>query len=252
MHEIVLFLAGIVVGAMNSIAGGGLLIGFPIMLALGIPPLTANATGHLAVLPGSLSAAYGYRKYIRKVDRLYMWLMLPCFVGGAIGALILRNTSNARFGEIVPWLIFFAVVLFAVQPFLHFHLHRHMHGKLKGIGPLFIIAIALFPVAIYGGYFGAGFGFIMLAFLGFSKLHDIHQMNGLKNLAGACISIVSIAFLFSAHLINWKYGLIMAAGGVVGGYYGAVLTQKISTHAIRIIVIVIGVSTAAYLGYRVS
>jgi uncharacterized membrane protein YfcA len=108
----------------------------------------------------------------------------------------------------------------------------------------------LFPVAIYGGYFGAGFGFIMLAFLGFTKLHDIHKINGLKNLAGVAISGVSLACLFSTHLIDWRAGLAMAAGSTTGGYYGSKLTQRISTHAIRIIVILIGFGTAAYIGLR--
>ncbi len=250
MSDILLFGAGMVVGAMNAIAGGGILIGFPVLLAAGLPALAANITSNIVVLPGTLSSAWGYRKYIRKVPRRYILLMIPCLVGATIGALILRNTDATQFQNLVPGLVLFAVLLFAAQPFLHFHLHRHIHGKSKGLKPLLLIALALLPVAIYGGYFGAGFGFIMLAFLGFTKLHEIHQMNGLKNLAGSCISIMSIVCLYSTHLINWHYGLVMAAGGAIGGYYGTVLTQKVSSHTIRIIVIVIGLATATYLGLR--
>lgn len=250
VQEILLFIAGIAVGAMNAIAGGGMLIGFPILLAVGLPPFVANITSNIVVLPGSLSSAYGYRKYLRKVHPRYLLLMVPCLVGATIGALILRNTSGGDFQRLVPGLVLFAVVLFAAQPFLHFHLHRHIKGKRKAIRPLVVIAIALLPVAIYGGYFGAGFGFIMLAFLGFTKLHEIHQMQSLKNLAGASISLMSVICLFSTHLINWRFGLTMAAGGLVGGYYGAVLTQKVSTHTIRVSVILIGLVTAVYLGFR--
>lgn len=250
MHDIILFGAGIIVGAMNAIAGGGMLIGFPVLLAVGMPALSANITSNIVVLPGSLSSAWSYRKYIRRVPRRYLLLMVPCLIGSTIGALILRNTPGSRFQDLVPGLITFAVVLFAFQPLLHFHLHRHIHGKSKKWLPLVLISIALLPVAIYGGYFGAGFGFIMLAFLGFTKLHEVHQMNGLKNLAGASIAIMSIICLYSTHLINWHYGLVMAAGGTIGGYYGGLLTQKIPSHIVRVIVIAIGVGTVIYLGIR--
>lgn len=249
-QEIIVFVAGIAVGAMNAIAGGGLLIGFPVMLAIGIPPLTANITGHLVVLPGNISAAYGYRKYMRKVDNKYLLLLIPTSLGAAVGAILLRNTSPQKFEDIIPILVFMAVGLFAFQPYLHFHLNRHLRGALKGIKPLVVIGLAIFPLAIYGGYFGAGFGFIMLAFLGFTKLHEIHQMNGLKNLAALSISVVSLIFLYSTGLINWKYGLIMAAGGTIGAYYGATLTQKVSSHALRIVIIIIGVVTASFLAFK--
>lgn len=250
LQDIGLFLAGIIVGAMNAIAGGGILFGFPVMLATGLSPLVANATSNIVVLPGSLASAYGYRKYLRKVPRQYIFLLVPCLIGAIIGALILRHTPTSKFDSMVPCLIIFAVLLFAFQPFLHHHLHMHMKSKRKAFQPLALIAVALLPVAIYGGYFGAGFGFIMLAFLGFTKLHDIHKMNSLKNLASATISCASLICLFSAHLIDWRTGIIMAVGASLGGYYGARLAQKTSTHAVRIIVIIIGLSTAVYLGFR--
>lgn len=252
MSEYILFFAGIVVGLMNAIAGGGLLIGFPIMLAVGMPPLVANITGHLVVLPGTLSASYSYRKYLKRINKRYAILLIPIIFGGAIGALLLRNTSAEQFREIVPVLVFAAVLLFAIQPLIHFHLNRHIRGQLRGILPLIFIGLALLPVAIYGGYFGAGFGFIMLAFLGFTKLHEIHQMTGLKNLAGFCISVVSLIFLYPTHLINWRYGIIMAIGSAIGSYYGANISQKISSHSLRIIVVIIGICTATYLAFHSS
>lgn len=250
LHDVILFGVGIIVGAMNAIAGGGMLLGFPVLMAFGLSPISANITSNIVVMPGGLSSAYSYRKYLRKLRRRYLLLLIPCIVGGAIGALILRNTSSDQFQQIVPALIGFAVILFTFQPFLHHHLHRHVHGKRKGMKPLVLIAVALLPVAIYGGYFGAGFGFIMLAFLGFTKLHDIHRMTGLKNLATVCIASVSVICLYSTHLINWHYGLVMGAGSVVGGYYGALLSQKVSSHTLRIVVIVVGIGTAGYLAIR--
>lgn len=254
LHDIILFLSGIVVGVMNAIAGGGMLIGFPILLALGLPALTANATANIVVLPGNLSAAYGYRKFLRRVPKMYLLLLVPAILGSAFGAILLRHTSFTSFEHYIPWLILFAAVLFTFQPFLYKQLHTHLHGskkKKKSMKPLIIVGIAALPLAVYGGYFGAGFGFIMLAFLGFTGLHDhIHRMNALKNVITVFIAATSIACLYSAHLIDWKHGLIMGAGNMLGGYYGAVGTQKVSSHILRIIVIVIGVSTAVYLGFR--
>lgn len=248
--DLVLFLAGIVVGAMNAVAGGGSLIAFPVLLATGLPPLAANVTHYATVLPGAISAAYGYRKFIRRLSKQYLLLLIPCVLGAAIGATLLLRTPAEQFQNVVPALVIFAVVLFAFQPLLHFHLHRHIRGLSKGLQPLVLIAIALFPVAIYGGYFGAGFGFIMLAFLGLTRLHDINKMNGLKNLAGGIICVVSLAFLWHTNLIDWHTGLVMAAGGMVGGYYGAVLTQRIPSHLVRMIIIAIGAGTAIYIGIQ--
>jgi uncharacterized membrane protein YfcA len=254
MHDVILFAAGLVVGSMNAVAGGGMLVGFPVMLALGIPALTANATTNIIVLPGNITATYGYRKYLKRVPRQYLLLLIPATIGGGLGATLLRHTSPDRFEQYVPALILMAVVLFAFQPVLYSQLHRHLHGPKRlrsSLQPLYMIGLAILPISVYGGYFGAGFGFIMLAFLGFTRLHDhIHRMNALKNITTICIASASLACLFSSHLIDWHHGLVMGSGSLLGGYYGAVLTQKVPSHAIRIIVIVIGLSTASYLALR--
>lgn len=247
LKEIILFLVGIVVGGMNAIAGGGTLLGFPVLLAFGVPALAANATSNIVVLPGQLASVFGYRKYLKKMPRGYLLLLIPCVIGGTIGALILRHSSYSGFERLVPGLVLFAIVLFAFQPLLHFHFHRHLQRKPTANKPPRWLFPTLLPLAVYGGYFGAGLGFVLLAFLGFTKLHDVHKMNALKNLAAATICIVSIICLYGAHLINWRLGLVMAAGNLVGGYGGSVLAQKISSHAIRVVVIIIGLSTVAYL-----
>jgi uncharacterized membrane protein YfcA len=150
----------------------------------------------------------------------------------------------------VPWLILFAVGMFAFQPFLHHYLHKHLTSRSKRAKPLVIIAFALFPVAIYGGYFGAGLGFIMLAFLGFTKIQDAHQMNAMKNVAATVMCVGSIIVLAPGSFIDWHAGLVMAAGSTIGGYSGARFAQRISSHTIRVAVIIIGVVTTAYLAFR--
>jgi len=250
MRDFLLFGVGILVGGMNSIAGGGMLIGFPMLLAAGMPALAANVTTNIVVIPGQIGAIIGYRKYLKKIPRSYLMLVIPCVIGAGIGSSILRRTPSSRFNELIPGLLLLAVILFAAQPVLHFHLRRHLRGQAKGLSTLFLIGLALLPMSIYGGYFGVGFGFVILAFLGFTKMHDIHQINALKNIATLCIALTSIIVLFSTGFINWEYGLSMAAGCALGGYYGARLAQRFSSHAIRILVIIIGFAAVTYLALR--
>lgn len=248
--DILLFLVGIVVGAMNGIAGGGMLIGFPALLVAGLTALHATATAGIVILPGQLASAYGYRKYLRTVPRQYLLLLIPCAAGGGIGAYILRHTPVHQFAMFVPWLILLAVGLFALQPFLHGYIRRHLSSHTKRMKPLAVTGSALFPLSIYGGYFGPGFGFVILAFLSFTRLKDLHQINGMKNLAAVAIASMSILILAPGSFINWHLGLVMAAGGVVGGFAGSHLAQKVSGHALRIFVIFIGLVAAIYLVLR--
>lgn len=250
MVDVGLFFVGIVVGGMNAIAGGGMLVGFPVLLAAGLPAIVANATACVIILPGQISSAYGYRKYLRNISGKYLWLLFPCTIGAAIGATLLRHTSYARFAELVPGLVLLAVALFAFQPVIKHQLHRHLHGKAKNAKPLVIIAVLLLPLAVYGGYFGAGFGFVMLALLSFTKLHDLHQINGMKNLGAIGIGLASLLILYNSGLIDWRHGLIMAGGSLLGGFGGSHVAQRFSSHTIRVVVVAIGFATAIYLGFR--
>jgi uncharacterized membrane protein YfcA len=247
LKDIILFVVGIIVGIMNAVAGGGMLLGFPVLLAIGMPALAANATANIIVLPGQLASAYGYRRYLRKIPRSYLLLLIPCAIGAVVGALLLRHTSYNGFAHLAPDLIAFAVILFAMQPYLHFHFHRHIIRKVTVNRPPLWLALALLPLSVYGGYFGAGLGFVLLAFFGFTNLRDIHKMNALKNLVAALIAAISICCLYSAHFIDWHHGLFMAAGDFIGGYTGARLAQRIPSHAIRVVVIAVGLVTAGYL-----
>jgi uncharacterized membrane protein YfcA len=143
-------LVGVIVGGMNSIAGGGMLLGFPVLLATGMPALAANATSNIITLPGQLSSAYGYRQYLRRTPRKYLFLIIPCIVGAAIGATILRRTPSDQFDRLVPELVMFAVLLFTFQPFLHRYVHRHLHGPKRHrrrLRPLLIIGLAMLPIS---------------------------------------------------------------------------------------------------------
>lgn len=249
MTELLVFFTGIIVGAMNAIAGGGLLIGFPVLVAAGVPPIVANATSHITVIPGQIASTIAYKKYLKRISPRYLLVLATCFVGGFIGSTLLRYTPVDKFKEAVPLLILFAVLLFAFQPFIQKHIHYHLKGRRKQLRSIALLSIGLLPAAIYGGYFGAGFGFIMLAFLSFSRLHDIHRMNAIKGLAGLSVASASTVALLGSGLINWHLGIFMALGNVIGGYYGAHISQRFTTHAIRVFITVIGVLAAIYLAY---
>jgi len=245
--DIVLLLTGFVVGAMNAIAGGGMLVGFPMMISLGTPALLANATTGVVTLPGQMASAWGYRRYLRKVPVRYALFIVPVFVGAFLGSTLLKHTSSAHFADIVPGLVLFGVVLFALQPYLHFHLHQHVKGKRRSWLPMVLLGLALVPLSFYGGYFGAGYGFMMLAFLGFTNLPDAHMMNGMKNIAATFVGLAAILCLWSTQLIQWRIGLIMAVGSVIGGYCGARGAQKVSGHWLRLGIICIGLGAVVYL-----
>ena len=248
--DIIILLVGIVVGVMNAIAGGGMLVGFPVLVALGIPPLVANVTANIITPPGMIVAAVKYRTYLRKVPKRYALILIPVVLGSLAGALVLRQTSSDHFAELVPWLVLFGVALFAFQPFIHILLHRHMHFKRTGLWPIFFICLAMLPVSFYGGYFGAGFGFMMLAFLGLGKLHEIHMLNAMKNVAGVIMSVICLVVLYSTGNIDWHVGIVMAIGTATGGYLGATVAQKISSHWLRIVVIILGFAAVAYLAFQ--
>lgn len=245
--DIILLVAGFAVGAMNAIAGGGMLVGFPVLVALGIPPLMANATGNVVTAPGQISSAYGYRRYLRKVPTGYALLLVPIALGCAAGALTLRQTPPEHFARMVPVLVLFGVLLFAFQPFLHFHLHKHISKRLRKVKLMIWFGLAMIPLSFYGGYFGAGFGFMMLAFLGMTNLHDTHMMNAMKNVTGIVIAGTSLLCLLTSGLIDWRHGLVMAVGSTVGGYVGARGAQKVSSHWLRWIIICIGLAAVIYL-----
>lgn len=245
MLSIGLLLVCFIAGLVNSVAGGGILIVFPALLATGMPPVTANATSNLISWPGALSSAYAYRAQLRKLPSKYLWLLLPCFLGAIAGAYFLEHTDNSEFTRAVPWLVLIAVILFTIQPLLHRRLANNLEHHRTA--PLVVVGMALLPMSLYGGYFGAGFGFLMLAFLGFTHISNVHQINGLKNLASASITLVCTVYFGFTHLINWHYAPFMIIGSLLGGYIGARYAQRINQHTVHLCIIIIGLFVAAAL-----
>lgn len=245
MLSLGLFFACLLAGLVNSVAGGGIMVVFPALLAVGLSPITANATSNLISWPGALSSAYGYRQQLRKLPAKYLLLLVPCFGGAAVGAYLLEKTGSSSFSRAAPFLVLAAVGLFIVQSFLHRRLERNL--QVHHNAPLIIMGFALIPMAIYGGYFGAGFGFLMLAFLGFTRITSMHQINGLKNLASATITLVCTVYFGFTGLINWHYALPMITGSLIGGYVGARWAQKVNPRLIHHFIVTLGLLVAITL-----
>lgn len=233
-----LLAGGFVAGAMNAVAGGGTIVTFPLLMAFGMPSIQANATNTLALLVGMSGSIYGYRSHLPAV-RPWLKIFAPVSIaGGLIGALLLTHTSEKVFSQLVPFLIFFATVLF-----LFSDLVRRFAGLEDGKASsshLAAAAVLQFFVAVYGGYFGAGIGILMLAALGLIGHKNIHEMNGIKTVLGALINVVAAVYFVFAGLVVWPQAVVIVLGAAVGYYSGAFFSSRISPRQVRGIVVFIG------------
>ncbi len=244
--------AGALAGVMNAIAGGGTIVTFPSLILAGLSSIVANATSTVALLPGALSSLAGYRKRIPTVVR---WLRLfapVSLVGGLIGGILLVQTPSSMFDRFVPFLILFATVLFMAHSFFsRLFASRQVQ---KGAEPSrrWIIGAMAFQlgVAIYGGYFGAGIGILMLASLGMLGFEDVHEMNTVKVVLGFMINVVAAAYFIASGLIEWAEAGIMAGGTIAGGFLGAHYAQKVKQTTVRRLITVIGLGISAYMFYK--
>lgn len=258
---LVVVLISAVAGAVNSIAGGGTLLTFPALVGIGVAPLNANATSTVALWPGSFASMYGYRGELAGALRWALGFAAPSLVGGGVGAWLLLQTPPSRFDAIVPWLVLGATALFVLQPAIVRSIKRRRSERIAegGVAATFAdrtsdgslpapsVILLQFAVGIYGGYFGAGAGIVMLAVLGFIGLTNIHRMNGLKNWGGLCMNAVAaIAFSFSS-LVSWPIAMAMATGSIGGGYLGSRAAQRTDPRYVRAIVVVIGLSGGLWL-----
>jgi uncharacterized protein len=251
VQGLLLFGAAIMAGMINSVAGGGTLVTFPALVWSGRPEIIANATNTFALVPGTLASAYGYRGELVKAPRKFLYLLIPSVVGGLIGAVLLRLTPPAAFAALVPFLVLFATVLFMIQGKVQRWLRSGASAHEEATTSWLIGAgFYQFLVAIYGGYFGAGIGILMLAVLGIMGLTDIHQMNGLKNIFGSMINGVAAVYFVFAGLIDWPSAVLMAAGSIVGGYGAAGIARRLGQTFVRRVVIIIGFAMAISLFFK--
>jgi uncharacterized membrane protein YfcA len=245
-----LVVAGVVAGVMNSLAGGGTLLTFPSLIFAGLPAIAANATNSLALLTGIGTSIWGYRRELATQRKWALRFAAPSLLGGLVGALLLLNTGESHFRVLVPYLILFATILFTFQgPIL-----RLLEIEAQAIGRSRRgVALALlfqFGVAVYGGYFGAGIGILMLAALGVLGHTDMHQMNSVKVLQAFLINAVAAILFIAAGQIYWMEALMIACGAAVGGAVGPALGRRVGPMAVRSVVSIIGFSIGIYFLLR--
>jgi uncharacterized membrane protein YfcA len=236
----VMFCAAFSAGAINSIAGGGTLITFPVLIWLGLDPKVANGTSTVALWPGLFGGLFGYRRELENSSTILLRLGLTSVIGGAVGAWLLILTPSPVFAGLVPFLILFATILFMSHGEINRRLRLgSIHDRPTSVWWIGAIVFQFFS-AVYGGYFGAGNGILMLAALGLLGLNELHRANGVKNFLGICINSVAVVSFALAGLVVWQDALVMACGALVGGYFGARMAVRVGQVWVRRGIIVIG------------
>lgn len=234
---LVLFAAAFGAGALNAIAGGGSFLTLPALVLTGMPPLLANATGTVALLPGYAAAALGFRADLQAPAGLsLLTLAALSLAGGAIGASLLLVTDERTFSQLVPWLLLAATLLFACSPLL---LRKRASGQ-GGQATAAASAAGLLAVSIYGGYFNGGLGILLLALFSLLGQSSLNQMNGLKNVVSASITVIAVAIYAWGDLVAWPQALLMMTAATAGGYVGARAARRIAAPVMRAAIVATG------------
>jgi uncharacterized membrane protein YfcA len=244
----VVFGAGLGAGAINAVAGGGTLLSFPALLWLGRDPIVANASNAVALFPASLASAWGFRRELARTPRLLRLLLPPSLVGGVLGAALLLMTPARLFSTLVPWLILAATALNALKRPLTALRPKSQRGD--GHASALVLVLGQLPVAIYGGYFGAAMGIIMLGTFGLFGVDDIHQRNGLKNVCAAVINLVAGVVFVARGAVDWGDTAVLAAGSIAGGFLGASFGRRLPARVAETLVVVIGLAAAGAQLFR--
>ena len=248
---VLFFIAAIVAGAINALAGGGGLITFAFLMLI-LPPVTADATSAVALVAGYPTAVWRTRDELTGAVRSWwLWLLLiPSVLGGLLGALLLNWSGNRNFVVLVPWLVLGATLLILLRPILvrQSNSEYWQPNFAPWVWP--VAVVVTFIVALYGGYFGAGIGILMISTLSLMRLGDIRRVVALKNLLTGCLRGVAVVVLVVEGTVNWGYGLPMLLGGLVGGYLGGLVSHRANRAVVRWIVIGLGFGVAAYYFWR--
>lgn len=253
LQLVLLFLASVVGGTMNAVAGGGTFFTVPALIVTGVLPITANATSTVALWPGSIASVGAYRRELAEQRQGLLFLLIgTSLIGGILGAILLLRTSQSTFVQLLPYLLLVATLLFTLSPRITALLRSRTADKEKAgtsWATLTGISFAQFIISIYGGYFGGGIGILMLATLSFMGMDNIHQMNAVKALLTVCINGVAVITFIIAGIVIWPLAILMIVGTVIGGYGGAYYARKIDQKWIRLFVIVVGFAMSAYFFY---
>jgi uncharacterized protein len=248
-HYIAIFLAAAIAGTLNAIAGGGSFISFPTLLFVGIPPIQANATNTVGLWPGLAASGAAYLRLLKVPAKLLAPLLFTSLAGGLAGGLLLVKTPQHTFEHLIPWLLLAATLLFTFGPRI-----RAMAGHKATVDDLHALSmtnILLFSVVnlvagLYAGYFGGGIGFVVLAMLTAIGMSDVHNMNALRTVLAASMNAAAVVTFIVAGAVYWPQCLVMIAGALSGGWFGAKFAQRADPKKMRYVVMAIGVVMTAY------
>jgi uncharacterized protein len=248
VQPVVALVAALAAGAANTVAGGGTILSFPVLVWIGLPPVQANATNTVGLWTGSVGGAWSYRTRLRNLERRWVWLAFPALLGGGAGAWLLVHLPPAWFGSIAPFMVVGASVLVAVEPLIRRRLMAlwARGGDAGKVGALFGVLL----VSAYGGYFGAGIGILVLVALALLGLDNLHQANALKNVLVVGMKGVAVVYFILIGIIAWPITLIMIAGSTVGGWAGGFLVREIDPETLRWIIVAVGIAMGLVMVVR--
>jgi uncharacterized protein len=241
-EAIAIAFAGLAAGTVNTVVGSGTLITFPVLLAFGYAPVTANVSNTVGLVPGSVSGAIGYRRELVGQREQVLRLGAMSVLGGATGAVLLLLLPASAFKAVVPAFIAIAVVLTVLQPRLNKRLASRGEKRSAAGATRYLTPLAVYITGVYGGYFGAGQGILLLAIFGVTLAQSLHRSNALKNvLAGTVNGVAAIYFIFAAH-VDWAPAAIIAVSAIVGGQIGARYGRRLHPDVLRALIVIVGVA----------
>jgi hypothetical protein len=243
---LLLFAAGLAGAAVNAVAGGGTFITFPALLVTGVPAIVANASNAVAIWPGRLLAIAAYRRELARQLERSLWVGIVAVAGGVVGAWALLQSSDKGFLRTVPWLLLMASLLQLFdRPLQRYFSVGHVGGRPSR--RLYVgLAAAIFLISAYGGFFGGGYGVILMPFLALSGVRDMQELNALKNLLVTLVTGVAVAIFAASGTIAWSGTLVMMAGALIGGYAGGALARRLPADLLRVVIIVFGFGLSAW------
>lgn len=241
LEVLAVFAAGIAAGGINAVVGSGTLITFPVLLAVGLPPVTANVSNTVGLVPGSLSGVIGYRRELAGQRGRLLRYGSASLLGAAVGAVLLLNLPEDAFAAIVPVLIIVALVLVVLQPRLSAWVRERQRDKADAPahgGPILLAAI--FATGIYGGYFGAAQGVLLVGLLGVFVQDELQRLNAVKNVLALLVNALAAAVFIVVAEIDWRAAALIAAGSIIGGQLGARVGRRLSPNVLRAVIVVVG------------
>lgn len=249
LDSAIIVAAGIAAGVINVVAGAGTLITFPVLLALGVPPVTANVSNTVGLVPASISGAYGYRRELRGQWRSVLWMASLSGVGGLVGGAALIMLPADNFSVIVPFLLIIAAVLAAVQPNVAAFVRRRSSPEAaNATRPLTIgLLFGVFLTGIYGGYFGAAQGVVLLALLGILWSTDLNRSNGAKNVFAGVANVISAALFIALGIVDWPVAILVGVGSAIGGWIGSRVGRRLPAPVLRGVLVAVALIAAVVL-----